>query len=191
VLYVHLSEEALHGDAGTQVARTDLGPVSLAQLQEWLGTDRITVKPVIDLTDQSSVDSYEIPPRIAEHLRLREPYEVFPWGTLPSANADGDHTRPYVPTDEGGPPGQTTTDNLGPLSRRHHNAKTFGGFTCHQPLPGLYLWQLPCGIWYRVDHTGSHCLGRQTPTILLQTHDRTASRVELEWTSRLQVVLAA
>ena len=44
--------------------------------------------------------------------------------------------------------------------------KTFGGFTCHQPLPNLYLWRTPTGHWYQRDHTGSHHLGRTTPDIL-------------------------
>jgi hypothetical protein len=181
VLYLHLSEEAL-------VGRSNLGPLGLDQVKDWLGADRITLKPVIDLADQTSVDAYETPRRIAEPLELREPYEVFPYGTLPSDKADKDHTVPWVPPDEGGPPGQTSTDNLGPLGRTHHNAKTHGGFTCHQPLPGLYLWQLPCGLWYQVDHTGTHRLGRNTPEIIRQQRERRASRVELTWSN---LILAA
>jgi hypothetical protein len=178
VLYLHLSEEA-------RVGRSNLGPLGLAQLEEWLGTDRVVVKPVIDLAGQESVDGYEVPKRMAEHLRLREPYEVFPWGTQLSQDADNDHTVPYVPPDQGGPPGQTNPGNLGPLGRRHHNSKTHGGFVCHQPLPGLYLWQLPCGLWYQVDHTGTHALGHETPEILCQKQRARHSRVELAWSDIL------
>ena len=197
VIYCHLAEEALAGTAGTspgtQVARTNLGPAGLTQLREWLGHDHVVVKPVIDVNGQISVDDYEIPTHLAEVIALREPYEVFPFGTLGSSQSDNDHTRPYIPMDEGGPPGQTSTDNLGPLGRRHHRAKTFGGFTCYQPLPGLYLWRTPAGHWYRVDHTGSHHLGRETPEILRHTGDRPglASRVELAWFDGLEVDLTA
>jgi hypothetical protein len=181
VLYLHLGEEG-------RVARSNLGPLSLAQLLEWLGRDRVIVKPVIDLTDQASVDAYEVPKPMAEHVGLREPFEVFPWGTQLSRGTDSDHTVPYVPPDEGGPPGQTHPGNLGPLGRRHHNAKTHGGFVCHQPLPGMYLWQLPCGLWYQVDHTGTHALGRETPEILRQRHRTRHTRVELAWSD---IIVAA
>ena len=194
VLYVHLSEEAVQGVPGTQVARTSLGPAGLEQLREWLGRDAIIVKPVIDLAGQISTDAYEIPAAMAEHVRLREPFEVFPFGTLPSDKSDEDHTKAYVPPDEGGPPGQTSTENLGPLGRTHHNAKTFGGFTCYQPLPGLYLWLTPAGIWYRVDHTGTHLIGRDVPEILTHTGDLPgsgASRMELAYLDQIKVELAA
>jgi hypothetical protein len=186
VLYVHLAEEALHTGTGTPtgtcmgmgmgagmvpsagpVARVEgLGPVSREQLTEWLGTDTVIIRPVIDPTDMVAADCYETPEDLAEALTLRHPYEVFPFGTLLSRVADKDHTRPYLDPDRGGPPGQTGLHNLGPLGRRHHRAKTLGGFACHQPLPGLYLWRIPSGYWYRVDHTGTHPLGRDRPEIL-------------------------
>jgi len=50
--------------------------------------------------------------------------------------------------------------------------KTFGGFVCHQPLPGLYLWRTPSGLWFRVDHTGTHALGLQIPDIIRQRNER-------------------
>ena len=101
------------------------------------------------------------------------PVEVFPYGTTPTRTADLDHTQPHR---QPGPPGQTRRGNLGPLSRHHHRAKTFGGFTCHQPLPGLYLWRTPTGHWYQVDHTGTHHLGRTTPEILDPLTGRTTDR---------------
>jgi hypothetical protein len=189
VLYVHLSDaavaslnrEAAPGNAAPGVARVeDLGPAGLTQLRDWLGQgwdhDALEVRPVIDPDRQTPVDDYQTPPAMAETMRLREPFETFPYGTTPSrspgaAGADLDHSIPYTPPTRGGPPGQTGLHNLGPLSRHHHRAKTFGAFTCHQPLPGLYLWATPSGHWYRVDPTGTHPLGRETPAILRQRHD--------------------
>ena len=52
------------------------------------------------------------------------------------------------------------------LSRPAHRAKTLGGFTLHQPLPGLFIWRTPTGHWYQVDHTGTTPLGRDLPTII-------------------------
>ncbi len=176
VLYVHLAEEALDsltvtpgcGRPQAELARVrGLGPVGLQQLRDWIGEDRVDVRPVIDLAGQIPVDEYAIPPPMAELMELREPFEVFPWGTGEVGTVDLDHTVPFRPLSEGGVRGQTRPENLGPLGRHHHRAKTFGGFRCHQPLPGVYLWQTPSGHWFQVDHTGSVALGRQTPAILV------------------------
>ena len=114
---------------------------------------------MLDPTDAEPVDGYEIPLHLREAVRLLHPYETFPYGTAATGQADLDHTIPYVPMDEGGPPGQTALANLGPLGRRHHLAKTFDGFTVHQPTVGLYYWRTPTGHWYQVDHRGTRPLG--------------------------------
>ena len=158
VLYFHLSDAALTGGG---VARMEgVGPVTLEQFREFLGHCHVTVRPVLDLAGQMPVDCYEIPARIREVVTLRHPFEVFPWGTGSSRTADHDHTRRYVPPDDGGPPGQTHPDNLGPLQRRHRRVKTHGpGWRHHRIAPGVFLWRTPTGHWYRVDHTGTHHLG--------------------------------
>jgi hypothetical protein len=169
VLYLHLSQEAVQGLAGAQVARVErIGPISVEQLREWLGIDQVVVRPVLDPTGVPALDSYEVRGDLREAVQLLHPHEIFPWGTLDSRAADKDHTFAYVPLDEGGPPGQTGIDNIGPLGRRHHRGKTTGAFTCHQPLPGMFLWRTPTGHWYQVDSQGTHPLGRQTPPILQQ-----------------------
>jgi hypothetical protein len=70
----------------------------------------------------------------------------------------------YRRPDAGGPPGQTTVDNLAPLGRYHHRLKTHGGWHCVQPRPGVYRWRTPHGHWVQVDHTGTHPLRRSPPT---------------------------
>lgn len=180
VLYLHLAEEAVAAGRaadrpldGTQVVRSDgLGALSVEQLKEWLhtavGVDKVVVKPVIDSALITPVDCYEVPAQMRGSLELAYRYEVFPYGTRASGSADADHTIPYVPLEKGGPPGQTRLDNLGPLGRHHHRAKTFGGFVLHQPLPGMYLWRTPTGHWFQVDILGTHSLGRHEPEILRQ-----------------------
>ncbi len=179
VVYAHLGVDALaQGDGHPgQVARVEgVGPVTLGELRSWLANDRITVQPVLDPSEVAPVDAYEVPHRLREALALREPFEVFPWGTQSTRTADADHTDPYVPAARGGPPGQTGLHNLGPLSRSHHRAKTHptrhGAFSCYQPLPGLYLWQAPSGHWFQVDGNGTRRLGRETPAILCQLRQR-------------------
>jgi hypothetical protein len=117
----------------------------------------------VDPLGATPVDAYETSGQLREAQTLLTPFEIFPWGTQPARETDSDHTVPYRDPDEGGPPGQTALGNLGPLGRRHHIAKTFSGFTVHQPLPGLYYWRTPTGWWYQVDHRGSRPLGREAP----------------------------
>lgn len=146
----------IHLAPGSPVGRCEqLGPVLAHQVSQWLGHDRVVVQPVIDLSDNPAVDSYEVPTRIARLVRWRHPHEVFPWASRTSTGLDLDHTEAYQ-HGPGAPPGQTCPDNLGPLSRRVHNAKTHGGWSVEQPCPGVYLWTSPLGYRYRVDQTVSH-----------------------------------
>jgi hypothetical protein len=180
VLYLHLAREAVGGHFGTGVVRVEdpvaAGPISTDQLKAWVANDRITVRPVLDPSGATPVDGYEIPTHLREATQLLHPFEVFPYGTLPTRQADLDHTHAYRAPDDGGPPGQTALANLGPLSRRHHRVKTFDGFTVRQPVTGLFLWRTPTGHWYRVDHRGTTHLGPDRPAILdtAARHHRTA-----------------
>jgi hypothetical protein len=160
ILYLHLSAAALVTGAG--VARLEgVGPITLGQVREFLGHCNVTVRPVLDLAGGMPVDCYEIPARMHEIVTLRHPFEVFPWGTGSSRSADDDHSQRYLPPDEGGPPGQTHPDNLGPLRRRHHRVKTHApGWRHRQIAPGVFLWRTASGHWYRVDTSGTHHLGR-------------------------------
>lgn len=195
VLYVHLAEEAVNGVGRTEVARVEgagpaAGPMTLEDLKSWLRSERVTVRPVLDPTGATPVDSYEIPAHLREALTLLQPYEVFPYGTRATREADLDHTDPYAPPDDGGPPGQTRLDNLGPLGRGHHRAKTFGGFELHQPLPGMYLWRTPTGHWFQVDQRGTHPMSRGTPPILRQLREG-PSKLEVAYAMRIETALAA
>lgn len=164
----------IHLAPGSAVGRCEeLGPVLAHQVKEWLGHDRVVVNPVVDLTDNPAVDSYEVPEPMARVVRWRHPYEVFPWGSRASRGLDLDHTRPFE-HGPGAPPGQTCPDNLGPLSRRVHNAKTHAGWRVEQPRPGVFLWTSPLGYRYRVDPDGSHGLPR-----LDVSHS--AVRIDLVW----------
>ncbi|NHC22251.1 DUF222 domain-containing protein [Nocardioides sp. IC4_145] len=129
------------------------GSVLTGQLAEWCTrAARITVKPVIDLAERIHVEAYEVPDRLSEQTRLRDHHCVFPWCTRPATAAsqvDDDHV---VPHNRGGP---TATENIGPLCRRHHRAKTHGGWQQTSPSPGTYRWTSPSGTTYTVDHHGT------------------------------------
>ncbi|TCC11358.1 HNH endonuclease signature motif containing protein [Kribbella soli] len=170
-LYVHLTDRTLA--SGNGVLRVEeLGPLLAGQLTELLGHDQIVVKPVIDLQDQVSVHSYEIPDRIRERVRLQHPTDMFPYsGAEATSRMDQDHITPY---DRTGPPGQTTADNLIPLGRLHHRAKTFGGWRSRRLPTGAVDWTSPHGFRFVVDYTGTHPMPTTSHTRELEAVERQA-----------------
>ncbi len=185
-LYIHTSRQAwdaLRGGAAIRaggVARIEgVGPVTLAQAVEMLQHTNVTVREVLDLAEDHPVDAYEVPDRMREILLHRTPATGFPWGPRTRRGHDADHTVPYLSPDKGGPPGQTRIANLGFLNRGAHRIKTHAsGWRHHQPEPGVHYWRTPTGSWFRVDHHGSHALGRD-PTLPGEHARRT--RVDSTW----------
>ncbi|GAA1393158.1 hypothetical protein [Luteococcus peritonei] len=167
-LVVHLTDTTLAD--GTGLVRpvmgtghaTRLRPVLAEWLRDLLGERRVSVRPVIDLANQAASDSYEVPRPMREGLEIRNPYEVFPFSTRRFAGLDLDHTQPWR---DDGPPGQTRPDNLGPLARRAHRAKTHGGWQLTQPMPGIFLWRSPLGYRYLVTPSRTIELGRAVDAV--------------------------
>jgi hypothetical protein len=161
VLHFHLSDAALR--SGHALVRCeDGGPLRLAELVEFLGRTgcQIRIQPVLDPTEVAPVDGYEIPQRLRAAVRARQIADVFPFGTCLSSTMDLDHTERYVPTDYGGPPGQTRLGNLGPMARPGHRAETHGGWAKRQPEPGYFVHRSPNGYVYLVTNQGTLALGR-------------------------------
>ncbi|MEU4392367.1 DUF222 domain-containing protein [Kribbella sp. NPDC023855] len=157
-LYVHLTDETLL--TGEGVARIEgHGPMLITQLAELTGHNHITIRPVIDLNDKLSVDAYEIPQRIREHLKLKYPTEQFVYGTADTSRTpDLDHIQPFTPN---GPPGQTNTDNLIPLRRFSHRVKTHAGWQVRRLDNHTLEWTTRHGFKFIVDHQGTHPADRQ------------------------------
>jgi hypothetical protein len=149
-------------------------------VQEFLGHANVRVVPVLDVAGQEPVDAYETPARLREAVHLRNPACVFPWSSNTSRRVDMDHTVPYVPPEDGGPPGQTGLHNLGPLSRYAHRLRTHGRWRLRQPRPGVFEWRSPHGYRYRVDRHGTRPLGRQHTATTLQVVE-TPFRIELDF----------
>jgi len=127
-----------HGSTG--------GPVLLDALRWWLpeGTSFV-VRPVLDLDRADAVDGHDPPGWLDELVRLRDPHCVFPGCQVRSRACDLDHIRPYLPIARGGPPAQTRADNLAPLCRAHHRAKTLGDWRYARSTDGGYRWTSPTG----------------------------------------------
>ncbi|MFC0624034.1 hypothetical protein ACFFGN_08165, partial [Kribbella deserti] len=155
--YVHITDAALLSGEG--VARVEgIGPMLVSQLKELIAHEHVVLKPVIDLREQISVDAYEAPHRLREWMKLRYPTPMVPWATTETTlGADLDHVRPFS---KNGPPGQTSTKNLTPVTRLPHNAKTHGGWRNLILPDGSVEWTSPRGARYLVDHTGTQYLGQ-------------------------------
>ena len=114
------------------------------------------MKLVLDLADHVAADAYEVSAAMAERVHLIKPADVFPHADSVSRRMDNDHTVPY---DADGPPGQTTVDNLGKMTRRHHRVKTHAPGWSVVPLPGhRYLWITPHGRYRVTDSAGTHVI---------------------------------
>jgi len=145
LLHLHVKAD----ETGVEpVAHLDSLPLMLEQVKAWCRDGHVTVKPVVDLNERLSTEAYEIPDRIRQQVLLINPSCVFPWCGKKSRGLDLDHVIPW-------PLGATSTDNLAPLCRSHHRAKTFGGWTYRVVTPGTYVWRSPHGYTYRTDPSGT------------------------------------
>jgi hypothetical protein len=188
VLYLHAHESALHhnsnphqqhhpsspsserpsdpsgqhepapGGAGVVGRMEGVGPLTRAQVIEFLGHTHVRPVRVIDIPGQQPADAYEVPARLRNALHLLHPACAAPFAVNTTRRKDIDHVTPYLPPENDGPAGQTRLDNLAPLTRLPHRAKTHGRWHLEQTRPGEWIWRSPHGYRYRVDHNGTHSL---------------------------------
>ncbi|MVA76197.1 DUF222 domain-containing protein [Auraticoccus sp. F435] len=163
-LYLHLSADALAdgGCAPGWVGNTRV-PVTAGQVRDWCGQPgtSVTVRPVVDLNRPQGTAGYEVPDRIREQVALRDRTCVFPWCHRPAhprplSSASGedrwsldcDHVVAF------GAGGTTSSDNLAPLCRGHHQLKTHHRWRYRALAAGRYLWTSPSGARYLRDRDG-------------------------------------
>ena len=136
-----------------------LGAVTTQLLTDWLARQqppvaKMNLRPVVDLDDPDAVAAVDRPRptavRCANMCLLRDAHCVFPGCRRDSRGCDLDHITPYLPMEDGGPPGQTHPRNLAPLCRHHHRLKTHTAWD-YKALDGHgYLWTAPTGHQYEV-----------------------------------------
>ena len=105
---------------------------SLLELELLAMVDRRT--PVETRTEPGHDPS----PGLTDFVQLRDTRCVGPGCSMPAHRCDLEHLQPH-------PDGETTADNLGPASRRCHNAKTYGGWTLQPHPDGSVTWTSPMG----------------------------------------------
>ncbi|WP_163506703.1 HNH endonuclease signature motif containing protein [Fodinicola acaciae] len=77
---------------------------------------------------------------LADYVRANAPTCIFPCCNRPARSCEPDHTVPF-------PDGPTSADNLKPLCKYHHEAKTHHGWDVTQV---TYAWTSPLGRTYVV-----------------------------------------
>jgi hypothetical protein len=103
---------------------------------------RLIADPVSgQLLDYGST-RYRPPRHLAEHVIARDGECTFPFCNHSARRSDLDHIEPY-------PNGSTSSGNLQPLHRRHHNAKTEAGWHARRDDKGDTHWTSPQGRYYR------------------------------------------
>jgi hypothetical protein len=131
VIYAHVRPDQAMVDVDN--TRSVITPEHLKDWCQAAGTT-VTVKPVIDLNEEITTDSYEPTERQKEQTRLRWPTCPFPYCDRPSwrwgPNADNDHITEF-------PAGATTSSNLAP---RRAAATTGSRLSPPGPTAGSPVW---------------------------------------------------
>ena len=109
----------------------------------------MSVKPVLDLAETIVSAGYQPSDRLRDQIIAIAGTCVFPWCHRPADNLDLDHILAHA---DGG---ETSTHNLAPLCRRHHRAKTHGGWRYLRLGPGEHLWTSPHGYRWITDPDGT------------------------------------
>jgi hypothetical protein len=107
---------------------------------------------------------------LTDFVVLRDTRCVGPGCSLPARACDLDHWQPY-------PAGPTSAANLGPASRRCHNAKTYGGWVLTPHPDGSITWTTPQGASHTRPSrtTGADLSHLHAPAKHIPPHQRRAA----------------
>lgn len=148
-IVVPLASLLTEDEASAQGGQINGSPVGADVIRELLADcgARSTVRRLLVDADGTIVDigrSHYSPTGLQRILlRLRDRHCRFPGCRRPAERCEVDHARPY---DAGG---LTDLDNLGPLCKRHHQAKTHGGWRITRSFrDGRCQWRSPLGRVY-------------------------------------------
>jgi hypothetical protein len=102
---------------------------------------RLLTDPRTGRFDELSLDCYEPPQDMADHVIARDRTCRTPGCRTPAARCDLDHRDPY-------PRGPTSAGNLDPQCRSHHNVKTHTDTVVLRDTDGAHTFTLPSGRSY-------------------------------------------
>ncbi|GAA4707610.1 HNH endonuclease signature motif containing protein [Nocardioides conyzicola] len=146
VIYAHHDSRQTHGVVNVEGGSS---PITIDQLAEWCrqANTRVSIRPVLDLSEHLSTDAYAPGSRLREQIVLTCPTCVFPGCGRSARRCDLDHITPWHRG------GATTSRNLAPLCRLHHRLKTHGFWTYRRLTMTSFEWTSPMGRVYLSDLT--------------------------------------
>jgi hypothetical protein len=149
VIYAHHDTRDPHGIISLENVSSMGSTITVEHLADWChkANTRVSIRPVLDLTENLHTDSYAPTERIREQVILTCPTCVFPGCGRSARGCDLDHIRPWHHG------GKTETANLAPLCRLHHRLKTHGYWTYTRPTHTTFEWTSPMGRVYLNDLT--------------------------------------
>jgi hypothetical protein len=107
---------------------------------------RILTDPATGAATDVTRTAYRPGAGLGDLVRARDATCTFPGCRVPAIRCDLDHAEPF---DRGkNVTGQTRADNLHPVCRAHHNAKTHGGWRTDRTPEGAITWTAPSGHRY-------------------------------------------
>lgn len=134
------------------------GHILSTELPQFLKDSKVVVRPIIDPAGMQPLDRHDPSQAMRFIIEQRNTVDVFPYATRSARNCDLDHTSEYYK----GIPAQTRLDNLGPMSRLVHRAKTHNGWHVAQTQAGTFAWTSPLGYRYLVTPTGTLRINQHT-----------------------------
>ncbi|MFN2625666.1 MAG: DUF222 domain-containing protein [Mycobacteriales bacterium] len=130
------------GLAQTPAELPGFGPIPINVARE-LAPDAKLRRLVCDPDSGALLDygrrTYRVPAPLADFVRARHPNGMAPGSTTPVVRHDLDHV---IAWDAGG---KTSVDNVGPLPRGWHRAKTAGVYRLTLVEDGIAVWDTPRG----------------------------------------------
>jgi len=149
VIYAHHDTRQAHGIVGVENVSSTGSTITVEQLAEWChkANTKVSIRPVLDLTENLRTDAYAPTDRLREQVILTCPTCVFPGCGRTARGCDLDHITPWH---QGG---RTESLNLAPLCRLHHRLKTFGYWTYTRLTETTFEWTSPMGRIYLNDLT--------------------------------------
>jgi hypothetical protein len=147
---------ALLGLTDTPGEIPGVGPVAIETIRAMANEASLRWMTISE-ADGSLLDyvptSYRIPTGLHEFVDAKYVHSVGPHSATPAIWADGEHLIPY-----GEPGADTGPDNIAPMDRGWHNAKTHLGFKVRRQPDGSITWTTPLGQTYTV-HPYDYRLG--------------------------------
>ncbi|WP_345524933.1 HNH endonuclease signature motif containing protein, partial [Nocardioides endophyticus] len=152
VIYAHHDTREAHGIISLESTgglSSTGSTITIEQLADWChhANTKVSIRPVLDLTENLHVDRYAPTPLIREQVILTCPTCVFPGCGKTARRCDLDHITPWHKG------GRTESTNLAPLCRLHHRMKTHGNWTYTRLTLTTFEWTSPMGRVYVNDLT--------------------------------------